>query len=54
MQRCDAPTSSSWSAPFSTKTSAWLGLYLLFGLDSVYLLQAHDYAVETETRTIKG
>ena len=33
MEGCDAPTSSSWNAPFCTKTSAWFELVLLFGLD---------------------
>ena len=54
MQGCDAPTSSSWIAPLSTKTSAWFGLFLLLGLDFIFLLQAHYYAVERETRTIKA
>ena len=48
MQGCDAPTSSSWNAPLSTKTSAWFGLFLLLGLDFIFLLQAHYYAVERE------
>ena len=38
-------------ARLSTKTSARLGLYLLLGLNFIYLLQAHEYAVKTETRT---
>ena len=38
-------------APLSTKTNARLGLYLLLGLNFIYLPQAHEYAVKTETRT---
>ena len=49
MQACDAPTISSRNASISTRTSAWFGLFLLFGLDLFYQLQAHDYALEGET-----